>query len=290
MVGGVLLASCASMDTAQMAQKLNPGMIKLFLPGIIRSGERKLAKKPGDWALSLETGSYCVMNANAFIQGPASMLPSGDFQKRDREYVRAKKEYLRGVRILRAAFDKKYPGVNEAFGTPHFAGLSAALTKDDVPVLYWTVAGTLAAYSLDPLDMALGLKLPELNALILRAYELDPDYNNGSLDDFFILFYGSLPRDMGGDRAKAKRHYELALKKAAGRSAGPYVSWAEAICIPEQNYPEFKQNLEAALAIDPDAYPPLRLNNLISQRTARYLLDSAAYKFIDFTPERPLTR
>ncbi|MDR2491302.1 MAG: TRAP transporter TatT component family protein [Spirochaetaceae bacterium] len=270
------------MDTAQLAQKLNPGTIKLFLPGIIRSGERKLAKKQGDWALSLETGSYCVMNANAFIQGPASMLPPGDFQKRDREYVRAKKEYLRGVRILRAAFDKKYPGINQAFGTASFAGMSAALAKDDVPMLYWTVAGTLAAYSLDPLDMSLGLKLPELNALILRAYELDPDYDDGSLDDFFILFYGSLPRDMGGDRAKAKRHYELALKKAAGRSAGPYVSWAQAICIPEQNYGEFKENLEAALAIDPEAYPPLRLNNIISQRTARYLLDSAVYKFIDF--------
>ncbi|MDR2522047.1 MAG: TRAP transporter TatT component family protein [Spirochaetaceae bacterium] len=264
-----------------MAQKLNPGTIKMLLPGIISGGERKLAKHPGDWAQSLETGSYCVMNANAFIQGPAAMLPPDAFQKRDREYNRAKKEYLRGVAILRAALEKKYPGFNSAYGTPRFAAASAALTKDDVPVLYWTVAGTMAAYSLDPLDMALGLKLPELTALILRAYDLNPDYSDGALDDFFILFYGSLPREMGGDRDKAKRHYELALKKAAGRSAGPYVSWAQAICIPEQNYPEFKKNLEAALAINPNAYMPLRLNNLIAQRTARYLLDSAGYKFID---------
>ncbi|MDR0540496.1 MAG: TRAP transporter TatT component family protein [Spirochaetaceae bacterium] len=276
-----LCLSCATQNSAEMAQKLSPGTVKFFLPSIISGAERKLAKTPGDWKLSLEAGSYCIMNANAFIQGPASMLPPGDYQKRDKEYRRAKKEYLRGVTHLRSAWGAKYPGINEAFGTAGFKRFLDSLSKDDVEMLYWLVAGTMAAFSLDPFDVTLSIKLPELSALILRAYELQPDWNNGTLDDFFILFYGALPADMGGDKNKAKIHYERALKKAAGRSAGPYVSWAEAICVPAQNYSEFKQNLDAALAIDPDAYPPLRLNNIITQRKARYLLDSAKYKFID---------
>ncbi|MDR0552120.1 MAG: TRAP transporter TatT component family protein [Spirochaetaceae bacterium] len=277
----IALASCATTPASEMAQKLSPGTVKLFLPGFIKSSERKLAKKPGDWKLSLEAGSYCIMNANAFIQGPASMLPPAQYQKRDKEYARAKKEYLRGVSRLRAALDAKYPGINQASGGSEFKRYLANLGKDDVEMLYWTVAGTMAAFSIDPLDVSLSVKLPELTALILRAYELDPNWGDGTLDDFLVLLYGSLPRDMGGDKEKAKLHYERALQKSAGRNAGPYVSWAEAICVPEQDYQGFRRNLEAALAINPEAYPPLRLNNIITQRKARYLLKSAEYKFIE---------
>lgn len=273
--------SCATQNMAQAAQKMSLNTIKNFLPMVINSGEAKLRSKPGDWTQSIETGSYCVMYANAFIQGPASMLAANDYQKRDKAYQRAKKEYLRGVKILRTAFNKKYPGVNEAYGKGELNQFLTKFTKDDAGMIYWLVAGTMAAFSINPMDVSLGVKLPELTALIKRAYELDPDYSEGSLDDFFILFYGSLPPEMGGDKAKAKIHYEAAIKKSAGRSAGPYVSWAKTINIPEQNYREFKENLNKALAIDPEAYLPLRLNNLIAQKTARHLLKTAEYHFIN---------
>ena len=124
--------------------------------------------------------------------------------------------------------------------------------------------------------------MPEFFALVSRAYELDPDFNNGALDDFLVLFYASVPETMGGDKTKAAGHYRLALEKSGGLLAGPYVSYAQAVSIPAQDYDTFKACLEAALAVDPDADPANRLVNIITQRKARHLLDSAALYFIDF--------
>jgi predicted anti-sigma-YlaC factor YlaD len=155
------------------------------------------------------------------------------------------------------------------------------MKKADVPSLYWTAAGFLAAYSLNPFDMGLGLRIPELIAMIDRAYELDPDFNSGALDDFYVLFHASVPQTMGGDKSRVEIHYQRALEKSKGILAGPYVSYAQAVSIPAQDYHTFKKNLDAALAIDPDADTANRLVNIITQRKARYLMDAAALYFID---------
>jgi predicted anti-sigma-YlaC factor YlaD len=147
--------------------------------------------------------------------------------------------------------------------------------KDDVPLLYWAVAGGLAAYSIDLFDFDLGASIPEWGAMIGRAYELDPDFNNGAIDDFYIMYYASLPENMGGDKAKAEIHFKRALEKSRFLTAGPYVSYAQTVCIPAQDYDAFKENLEKALAIDPDEDPSSRLVNILSQRKARHLLETA---------------
>jgi predicted anti-sigma-YlaC factor YlaD len=124
------------------------------------------------------------------------------------------------------------------------------------------------------------MRIPELSAMIQRAYELDPDFNGGAIDDFYILFYGSLPPFLGGDKTKAELHFNLALEKSHGMSAGPYVSYVQAVSIPAQDYETFKVYLEAALKVDPDADPSTRLVNIISRRKAQFLLDSASDYFL----------
>jgi predicted anti-sigma-YlaC factor YlaD len=257
----------------------SPTVVGLALPTVIKIEEGKLRKSPDNAALALAAGSYNVMYANAFVQGPAQMLGSTKYKKRDAEFARAKKIYLRGVAVLRGALDKKYPGINKAGAQSSYL---AALGAEDVPLIYWLVAGTLAAYSLDPFDLDLGFKIPELSTLIKRAYELDPDYNNGTLDEFFVLFYGALPPTLGGNIELAKKHYALAIEKSKGNSAGPYLSYAESIAIPAQDYEAFKTNLKAALAVDINKIKGAtnKLAQKISQRRARYLLKNADLYFI----------
>jgi predicted anti-sigma-YlaC factor YlaD len=221
------------------------------------------------------------MYANAFVQGPAELLPPGEDIAKQEGKDRAKKLYLRGVDILSAGIEKRYPGILGSRQTGELDKYLSKLKKTDVPLTYWLVAGTLSAYALDPLDLALGMKLPELTALINRAYELDPDFNTSALDEFFIIFHASVPKGMGGDKSRVDGFFQKALEKTRGLSAGPYVSYAQAVCIPAQNYETFKKYLEAALAIDVDADRGNRLVNIINQRKARYLLDQAPYYFID---------
>ncbi|MDR0584789.1 MAG: TRAP transporter TatT component family protein [Treponema sp.] len=260
----------------------DPELVGDALPFAIKMYESLLSVNPGHRGLLRTTGSLFVMYANAFVQGPAEMLPRNLYAERQAAMERAKKLYLRGLNLLYRGLETEYSGFDGAFHKGVLPEILAKVKKVDVPDLYWAAAGGLSAYSLNPFDMDLGVRVPEFLALVNRAYELDPDFNSGALDDFYVLFHASVPETMGGDKTRVEIHYSRALEKSRGLSAGPYVSYAQVVSIPAQDYDTFKTCLDAALAVDPGADPSNRLLNIISQRKARFLLDSASLFFIDF--------
>jgi predicted anti-sigma-YlaC factor YlaD len=262
----------------------DPQLVGDALPFAIKMYEALLEQNPNHPGLRLTTGSLFIMYANAFVQGPADMLPTVKYEEREAARLRAKNFYLRGAEIINKALDKKYPGLSTAASADgSLAPLLAKCKKEDVPFLYWSVAGGLSAYSIDVFDFERGARLPEFGEMIARAYELDPDFNNGALDEFYILYYASLPEMMGGDKEKAKIHFARALEKTGGNSAGAYVSYAQTVCVPAQDYESFEANLEKALAVDVDADEGTRLVNIINQKKARFLLDNA-YNYFSFLP------
>ena len=261
------------------------------LPFAIKMYESLLEANSKHQGLLETAGSLYVMYANAFVQKPAEQMPKDKFAERQAAMDRAGKLYLRGLELLYRAFEQKYPGFSGAFGNALSFSDSLVLQnsrkeilskmkKEDVPSLYWAAAGGISAFSLNPLDPGLSIRVFEFFSLIEHAYSLDPDFNSGALDDFLLLYYGSVPEIMGGSKALAEAHFKLAVEKSKGLLASPYVSYAQAVSIPAQDYDTFKKYLEAALAIDPDSDPANRLVNIINQRKARYLLDSAAQFFI----------
>lgn len=275
-------------SSAVFTSDSDPQLVGDALPFAIKMYESLLGANPQHQGLLKTTGSLYVMYANAFVQKPAEQLPRELYIERQTAMERAGMLYLRGLELLYRGLELKYPGFEGAFksndpygGAPYAASYGALLKmkKEDVPSLYWAAAGGISAYSLDPLNPGLGLRINEFLALVNRAYELDPDFNSGALDDFLLLFYASVPEMMGGDKARAEMHFKRALEKSRGLLASPYVSYAQAVSIPGQDYATFKAYLDAALAIDPDADPGNRLVNIISQKKARYLLDSAELFF-----------
>jgi len=78
---------------------------------------------------------------------------------------------------------------------------------------------------------------------------------------------------MGGDRDRAARHYERAVALTRGNGAVPHVSYATGVLLPQQKRAEFVALLQKALAVDVDVERPLRLENILAQQYARYLLD-----------------
>ena len=258
----------------------DPELVGDALPVAIKVFEALLESTPKHQGLRLMTGSLFIMYANAFIQGPADMLSVEEWHKRESAHKRAKQLYLRGQEILYGALDLKYKDFSKTGADEKaFSALLAKCKKDDVGLLYWTVAGGLAAYSLDLLDFDLNAKIPAWSMMIKRAYELDPDYGGATLDEFLLLFYASLPEVMGGNMERAKEHYNKALVKSKGNSTSAYISYAQSICVPKQDYNAYKDNLEKALAVDPDADVSTRLVTIINQRKARWLLDNAYLNF-----------
>jgi predicted anti-sigma-YlaC factor YlaD len=262
----------------------DPQLVGDALPFAMKMYEVLLSSNPNHVGLLNTTGSIFVMYANAFVQGPAEMLSSDEWQQREEGMARAKRLYLRGYGYLSTALDTKFKGFKQA--NLEDGSLQAILQKckkEDVGTLYWTVAGGLAAYSIDVLDFELSANIPKWSAMIHRAYELDPNYGGSALEEFLILFYGSLPPLLGGDKEQAKVHFERALEKSNGNSASAYISYAQSICVPAQNYDTFKDHLERALAIDPNADTSTRLVTIIGQRKARWMLANA-YLYFSFLP------
>lgn len=283
-MGVSLLITSCSITTLAMRSS-NPEFIGRQIPGILEKNERKLKTNPDDQALILETGSLYVIYANVFVQGPAEMLPSYEFDRKEAEKTKARTYYLRGVEILDAGLEKKYPGFAEAYDSgdaDEMRRVMARTVKEDTAYLYWSTAGSLCAYSLNPMDFDLGMKIKALKVMIDRAYELDPDFNRGAIDDFYVLFYASLPEGIAGDKSMIDEHFKRAVEKSGGLLAGPYVSYAQTVARPNQDYEGFKENLEKALAIDPNKDKDNRLVNTINQKKAQYLLDNIENYFIGF--------
>jgi predicted anti-sigma-YlaC factor YlaD len=264
----------------------DPELVGDALPFAIKMYESLLDATPGHQGLMYTTGSLFVMYANAYIQGPAEMLPSGAWQEKDAAMMRAKQMYLRGSNLVYDALEARYKGFIKATAQEaELEQILGRLTKQDVGLLYWAVAGGLAAYSIDVLDFELSARIPEWKAMILRAYELDPDYGVATLDEFLILFFASMPELLGGDKERARMHFERAQEKTGGNSVAAYVSYAQAIAVPAQDYETFRDFLEKALAIDPDANVSTRLATILGQRKARWLLDNAPdyFSFLPFS-------
>jgi len=260
----------------------DPQLVGDALPFAIKMYEALLSANPEHQGLLNTTGSLFVMYANVYVQGPAERLPRSMYAQRQAALVRAKNMYLRGLDLLYRGLELKYPSFSAAFKDNKIKDYLLKMNKTDVPALYWSAAAGLSAYSLNPFDMELGVRIPEFYSMVERAYELNPDFNSGALDEFMLIYHASIPDSMGGDKSKVDYYFQKAVEKSKGLAAGPYVTYAQTVSIPAQNYDKFKELLEKALSIDPDKDPSNRLVNIIAQQKARYLLDSAALYFIEF--------
>ncbi len=266
----------------------DPELIGEALPFALKLYESILAQTPDHERLLLAAGSGFVSYANAFVATPAGMLPFDEWDRREAMQKRAKRLYLRGREYLLRGLEVRHPGFRQALFAEARAALIPYLDRmepADVPYLYWTGAGWVAAFSLDVFDLELALTVPRVEPLMLRALDLDETFSDGAIHDFFVHYYAGLPEAMGGNPAKVDYHHARALEIAGGRLAGPFVSYAEAVAIPRQDVALFVDLLERALAVDPDDYPPARLVNILAQRKARWYLGSIDDFFLPDWPE-----
>jgi predicted anti-sigma-YlaC factor YlaD len=263
----------------------DPDLVGQALPFAIKLYESLLASLPNHAGLRLQTGSLYVMYANAFVETPAAMTPRSEAETKDYLLARAKNLYLRGRDILFVDLERKNPSIRRQLKDRKYQEAMAPFGKGDAALLYWTAMGWLAAYSVDPFDMTLGQTVPQTRAMIERVEALEPGFGAGSLDAFYVGYYGSLPEYLGGDAAKAREHFARAQALAGKADTTSLMALATTVCVNEQNAVEFKKLLEQVLAFDPESSPANRLVNILNQRKARWLLGHVDDFFIEM--ERP---
>ncbi len=272
-------------DSTTFSSDNDPELIREALPFSLKLMESLLAQTPDHPGLLVSLGSGFTQYAGGFIKQDADRLAIDDYTESERQYKRVRKLSLRGRDYMLRALDTREHGLEKALRQQHFDGL-AKLTRKDVPLLYWTAAAWGSAISVSKNDPDLIAEIPIVEALIDRAFELQPDYNNGELHGFLITY--ETIRSGLSDQERSRRikhHFDKAIELSDASQAAPYIAYAEAVSIQTQDYKEFKSLLNSALSIDVNTHPETRLVNIIMQERARWLLATADEFFLLTTAE-----
>lgn len=147
-----------------------------------------------------------------------------------------------------------------------------------MPFLYWGGAAWAGALGAGIDDLNLLAELPIAAAMVRRVLELDETYELGAAHEFFVIYEGSRP---GGNADEARNHYRRTLELSQGKRASVHLALAETVVVHEQNLSEFRSLVTAALTVDPDEVPELRLVNTLARQRAMWLEIRVPDLFID---------
>jgi predicted anti-sigma-YlaC factor YlaD len=257
----------------------DPELVKSAVPFSLKLMESLLAESPTHQGLLFASASGFTQYTYAFIQQDADVIEDVDLSTALEMRARARKLYIRGRDYGLRGLEARHRGFMQELALSPEEAVEGADGKD-VALLYWTAVAWGAAISVSKDDPDLIADLPQVQALIERALELDESFDFGAIHSFLITFEMSRP-DGQGDRAQQSReHFERAVELSEGSLAGPYVALAEAVTVQQQNRQEFESLLGRALAIDPNTHPEFRLVNLVMQRRAQWLLSRADDLFL----------
>jgi predicted anti-sigma-YlaC factor YlaD len=252
----------------------DPELIGAALPFSLKLMESVLASTPSHRELLAATAAGFTQYAYAFIQQEADAIALDDTDRAWVAWNRARRMYLRARDYGLRALDVAVPDFSATLRTAPAAAVGRAGAAE-VDLLYWTAASWAAAIGLGKDDPSLVADLPLVSALIDRALAVNADWDRGAIHAFLVTYEMARPDATGSfdDRvASARVHFDRAVALSQGRAAGPYVSWAESVCLPKEDRACFEQMLQAAIKVNPDDDPATRLANTILQRRAAWLL------------------
>ena len=239
------------------------------LPFGLKLIESLLAEVPRHKGLLLAACQGFTTYSYVYVQQDADVVAETNLAQANQHRTRARKLYLRAHGYCLRGLEVRYKGIGERLWAEPSAAASI-VRKKDVPLLYWNAAALGLAISVSKSDASMLARLPEVEAAVDRALELDESWNDGALHEFLVVFASAKPGEPDFDRIR--KHFQRALELSQGKHAGLFVAYAEAVMVPKQNRAEFRALLEKGLAIDPDKHKDVRLANLVAQQRALRLM------------------
>lgn len=274
------LGDALSGSGTAFASDNDPQLIRDAVPFSLKLMESLLAESPRHRGLLLATSSGFTQYTYAFVQQDADQLEATDLAASNESRARARRLYLRARDYGLRGLEVRHRNFTRALrDNPREAVKTVA--KAEVALLYWTAAAWGAAISVSKDQPELIADQPIVEALIDQAYQLDPDFDHGAIHGFLIAYQPARPGISKDEAARrAREHFDRAVALTDGQAAAPFVSYAESICIRQQDRAQFESLLQRALAIDVNHRPEWRLRNIITQQRARWLLSRVDDLFI----------
>ena len=265
-------AISATGEGSALARDDDPDLVRDAVPFALKTMESLADRLPDHLPLRLAMARGFTQYGYAFVQQDAdeSADPVRAKELRDRAarlYLRARGYGLEGLRMARGVSEEQLRGKEQAR-----TEALGKVTREEVPLLYWTMAAWGAAIAQRKTDLELVGDVPAVAAMLDRALALDEAYDMGALHEFAIQFDPARPE--GTTPEKQRSHFARARELQKGKKISALVTYAEAVAGPAQDRKQFEALLKEALHFDVDAPPARneRLENKIAQRRARYLL------------------
>ena len=258
----------------------DPEFVGQAIPFSLKLIEGLLAESPRHRGLLFAAASGFTQYSYAYVQQSSEQVETEDVTKSQALGERARNLYLRARDYGLRGLETRHRGFSMSLRENPKVGVRIAKPVD-VPLLYWTAVAWGAAIALSKDRPELVAEQPQVEALIDRAYELNPDYEHGAIDQFLVSYESARHGAKGDFAARSKMHFDRAVSLSNGQLASPYVAYAETISVQKQNRAEFEALLKQALTLDPDSRPEWRLSNLVMQRRARWLLSREDELFLD---------
>ena len=186
------------------------------------------------------------------------------------EVDQKKKYYEKG-----ASYGEKAMATNAEFKEAVKSGKEveeslAALTKTEVPAIYWTAANLGKWAKATGIAAALKYK-NRLKAMVSRVEELEPNYFFAAPARYWGGFYAVAPSFAGGDMKKSKSQFEKSIKLAP-EYQGTKVLMADVYFTKEDKKDEFEKILKEVLASKFDDHPEIGPENALEKKKAEKLL------------------
>jgi predicted anti-sigma-YlaC factor YlaD len=259
----------------------DPELVGGAIPFGLKMMESLLQTVPKHEGLLLACCRGFTQYSYAYVQSTADSIESTDRDRAQAIRDRALKLYLRARGYGLRGLEKRHKGITQALSLKPDSAV-ARLTKKELPLVYWTAASWGAAISVGLDRPELTADLSVVKAMMGRALQLDEGYEKGAIHEAMIVLE-SVPEMMGGSPKRAREHFARAVELSNGEKAGPFVTLAQSVSVQTQNRAEFEKLLHQALEVDPDRHPEMRLENILSRRKARALLDREEQLFLDDT-------
>ncbi|MGH9676830.1 MAG: TRAP transporter TatT component family protein, partial [Candidatus Acidiferrum sp.] len=204
----------ASDNDPEFAGQAVPFSLKLI--------EGLLSESPKHRGLLFAAASGFTQYSYVWVQQPSDEIESADLEKSTTLRVRSRNLYLRARDYGLRGLDAKHRGFSAALQADAKSAVRAAKLSD-VPLLYWTAAAWGSAISLSKDHPELVAQQPQVEALIDRAYGLDPSFEHGAIEQFLISYESARQGAKGDFAERCRKHFDRAILLSQEQLAGPYV-------------------------------------------------------------------
>jgi predicted anti-sigma-YlaC factor YlaD len=271
--------SLASASGSSFQEDDDPELVGQALPFGLKLIESLLKESPKHRGLLIAACQGFSLYSWAYVQQEADRIATEDIERANLLRARSRRLYLRALAYGSRALEAAHPGIAATLARDPDAAVAIARRRD-VPLLYWNAAALGLAISVSRSDAEMLSRLPEVEALLRRALELDESWQQGTLHEFQIVFATTKP-GAAPDASRLKKHFDRAVELSGGARSSVYTTWAETVSVRRQDRREFRTMLDRALAVEPGKAEQWTLLNEVSQRRARWLLSRIDELFLE---------